>query len=327
MRSAICPVRCTISPSTSNPPVVTIGQTAINYIAQASPVLVACDATASEQNVTLAGSTLGATLSNGGGSDRLTIVSQGAGAAQVSVAGSTLSYGGIVVGTSNSGGAGYAPLIVSFNSNATTEAVQAVLQSLGYSNTSACPADFVRTLQISLTDAFGNRSAPVTRSVQPIDIPILMGAVNYLPMSAPIAVAPTAVLADPNAAYANSVLNFTLINGGASDKLSVISQGTGAGQIGVSGDNITYGGVIVATFTGGTLQTPLVITFNSSATQAAIQTVARSVAYQNASSIPSLFTRTLQITLTDGRESSAPAGSSRFRFSSGRFGTTFGIAL
>lgn len=34
------------------------------------------------------------------------------------------------------------------------------------------------------------------------------------------------------------------------DVLSIRNQGTGAGQIGVSGSNVTYGGVVIGTYTG-----------------------------------------------------------------------------
>ena len=42
-------------------------------------------------------------------------------------------------------------------------------------------------------------------------------------------------------------------------------QGTGAGQIGVSGSNVGYGGTTIGTFTGGSGGVNLVVTLNTNA--------------------------------------------------------------
>ncbi len=52
--------------------------------------------------------------------------------------------------------------------------------------------------------------------------------------------------------------------------LSVNNQGTGAGQIGVSGIDITYGGVVIGTMSGGA-ESSLVVTFNANATTAVLK--------------------------------------------------------
>ena len=92
-------------------------------------------------------------------------------------------------------------------------------------------------------------------------------------------------------------------NGAAEDQLSVLNQGTGAGQIGVSGSNVTYGGTIIGTIdasntgaNGGALR----INLNSSATQAAVQALARVICYANTSDTPSTASRTVTYTLNDG---------------------------
>src|SRR6188474_1528678 len=54
----------------------------------------------------------------------------------------------------------------------------------------------------------------------------------------------------------------------AEDRVSVRNQGFGAGQIGLFGVNVTYGGVAIGTFSGGT-GTSLTINLNSSATATA----------------------------------------------------------
>ena len=85
------------------------------------------------------------------------------------------------------------------------------------------------------------------------------------------------------------------------DNLSVLNQGTGAGQIGVSSATVTYGGVGIGTFVGGSGTDNLVITLNGSATPAAVQALVRNLTYINSNNAePSTSTRTVRVTLNDG---------------------------
>ncbi|MGM9516181.1 putative Ig domain-containing protein, partial [Roseateles sp. DB2] len=85
------------------------------------------------------------------------------------------------------------------------------------------------------------------------------------------------------------------------DLLSIVHQGNGAGQIGVSGSQVSYGGVLIGTFTGGSGSNDLVVTFNSNATPAAVQALMRDIAYRNANSVdPSTAARTVRVTVDDG---------------------------
>lgn len=87
----------------------------------------------------------------------------------------------------------------------------------------------------------------------------------------------------------------------ANDRLAINNQGTGAGQIGVSGSNVTYEGTTIGTFTGGTDgSTPLVVTFNASSSPAAAQALMRNITYENVVGNPSTATRTVRFVLTDG---------------------------
>ncbi|MFN9528923.1 MAG: Ig-like domain-containing protein [Pseudomonadaceae bacterium] len=88
---------------------------------------------------------------------------------------------------------------------------------------------------------------------------------------------------------------------GAEDVLSIRNQGTGAGQIGVSGSAITYGGTQIGTYVGGTAGSSLVITLDSDATPAAVQALVRNLTYSNSNnSDPSSAARTVRITVSDG---------------------------
>ncbi|WNF45140.1 DUF4347 domain-containing protein [Pseudomonas sp. SG20056] len=87
----------------------------------------------------------------------------------------------------------------------------------------------------------------------------------------------------------------------AEDVLSIRNQGTGAGQIGVSGAAITYGGIQIGTFSGGTAGSNLVITLDSDATPAAVQALVRNLTYSNSNNDnPSSAERTVRITVSDG---------------------------
>ena len=97
----------------------------------------------------------------------------------------------------------------------------------------------------------------------------------------------------------------------AEDRLEIRNEGTGAGQIGVSGANVTFGGTTIGTFTGGTGTTPLVVTLNASATPAAAQALVRNVTYRNVSENPSTATRTARFVLTDGDGGTSAAGDAR----------------
>ncbi|RQP23189.1 DUF4347 domain-containing protein [Piscinibacter terrae] len=85
------------------------------------------------------------------------------------------------------------------------------------------------------------------------------------------------------------------------DVLGIVNQGTGAGQIGVSGSNVSYGGTTIGSFTGGSGTNDLVVTLNSSATPAAVQALVRDITYSNSNTTdPSGATRTVRFTVNDG---------------------------
>lgn len=88
------------------------------------------------------------------------------------------------------------------------------------------------------------------------------------------------------------------------DLLSIRNQGAGAGLIGVSGSNVTYGGTVIGTFSGGSGTTDLTITLNSAANPAAVSALLANLTYSNSSSNPSLQARTITIGVNDGDSSS-----------------------
>jgi subtilisin-like proprotein convertase family protein len=99
-----------------------------------------------------------------------------------------------------------------------------------------------------------------------------------------------------------------LANAEGTDRLGVYNTGNGPGQVGVSANEIRYGGIVVATFVGGAAPAPLVVRFNSNSTLAAAQAVVRSITFRSLSDNPSTTQRRVNFVLTDGhRGTSAPA--------------------
>ncbi len=123
-------------------------------------------------------------------------------------------------------------------------------------------------------------------------------------------------------------IDFTA-NGTADDRLAIRDQGTGIGNIQVSGNNISYqpGGssILIGTFTGGTDgSTPLVITLNSAADATAVQALLRNITYENVSENPSTATRTVRFVLTDGDGGTSNAVSENINFTAVNDAPTFG---
>ena len=94
---------------------------------------------------------------------------------------------------------------------------------------------------------------------------------------------------------------FTAGSDAAEDVLAIRNQGTGAGQIGVSGSTVTYAGTTIGTFTGGSAGTNLVITLNSNADATATSALVQNITYENTDTDnPTTTTRTVRYVLTDG---------------------------
>ena len=90
-------------------------------------------------------------------------------------------------------------------------------------------------------------------------------------------------------------------NGEADDRLLVLHEGTGAGEVNVVGSTILIDGVQIATFTGGNgVGDDLLVTFDADADATDVEKVARRIAFRSVSENPSSAQRTISTTLTDG---------------------------
>ncbi len=157
---------------------------------------------------------------------------------------------------------------------------------------------------LSASDAgLGGAVVPVGIAVAAVnDAPVVTGingTTPYLVTAPAIVVAPGAVVTDIDSTdFVTGTLTVDVTTGaGPNDALGVRDQGTGPGQVGVTGATVTYGGTTVGTITTGPGGATLVVTFNANATVAAVAAVAANVTF-SAPDTPGA--RTVRFVLTDG---------------------------
>jgi hypothetical protein len=111
--------------------------------------------------------------------------------------------------------------------------------------------------------------------------------------------------------YNGATLSVSFLSGSTSteDLLSIRNQGAGSGQIGLSGANVTYEGVVIGSWSGGSNGAALVIALNANATNAAVSALSRNISYQNTNTTtPSTTPRVVRFTVTNaGGQASTPA--------------------
>ncbi len=135
-------------------------------------------------------------------------------------------------------------------------------------------------------------------------------SVGYTENAGAVVLAPGARITDADSAnFDGGMLNVSFAATETEGTLSIQNQGTGAGQIGVSGTDVTCGGVVIGTFsTTGDAGSDLVVYLNASATHEAVQALTRSITYTNPSDAPSSDPRSVSFALVDG-DGSALGGS------------------
>ncbi|MHA1103604.1 Ig-like domain-containing protein, partial [Kosakonia cowanii] len=198
--------------------------------------------------------------------------------------------------------------------NGTTSSFDVAVSSSGYSTLSSFPSalnditsvtitsqDFSAFESITITDV----KASVT-SAAPVIGNLNGDSVSFTEGGAPVLLdaGSNATLTDSDSADFNGgnvTVSFSGNGVSGQDVLSVQNQGTSAGQIGLSGTSVTWGGVSIGTLSGGTNGNSLVITLNASATPAAVQGLLHALTWQNTNnSEPSTLTRSISVTVNDG---------------------------
>ena len=157
---------------------------------------------------------------------------------------------------------------------------------------------------VSAVDSNGASSAAIkiSATVTPVnEAPVLtgLGSVSF----AENVVKATPQLLDVDVTFTDAEGNF---DGGAlsltgllaEDTVSVRNQGTGAGEIGFDGANVSYGNVVIGTLAGGSAGADLTITFNAAASSEAIDALIQNLTYANSSDAPTT-SRKLLLNVTD----------------------------
>ena len=260
------------------------------------------------------GGTLTASIpSNASVDDRIGIRNQGVNPGQIGVSGTGVTYGGVIIGTFTGGTSGSTPLVVTFNTNATLAAVNALATNVTFSNVSDTPSTATRLIRMVVTDGDGGTSNNGQNNLNVVatnDAPTITNlggdSLSYSEGAGAVVIEQggSALVADVDSTNLDTgTLTVSIPSGGdsAEDVLSIRNQGTGAGQIGVSGSNLTYEGVTIGTFTGGSGGSNLVIMLNASATPTAVTALVQNITYENTdTAAPTTGARTVRYVLTDG---------------------------
>lgn len=160
-------------------------------------------------------------------------------------------------------------------------------------------------------DGDANGVATVDRgSVEFASAPVITvpGTLAYGEQAAAAVISPSATVSDLDSAnFGGGLLTVSIGGVTSSDRLSVRNQGTAAGQIGVSGQNVRFGGTVIGIISGGS-PPPLRIQLNSNATIAATRALLRNITFRNISDAPPTLPRQFAFVLTDNTGlRSAPA--------------------
>ncbi len=163
----------------------------------------------------------------------------------------------------------------------------------------------VGSFDASVEDSDGGVSPTVTviATIEPVnDSPTLSGFSSSFSF-VENTVNATPRLLDADVSFADAEDNF---DGGLlslsgllpEDSVSVRNQGSGLGEVGFDGTNVSYGNVVIGALSGGTAGTDLEITFNAAATSAAIEALIQNLTYANSSNAPTA-SRDLVLNVTD----------------------------
>jgi hypothetical protein len=304
------PVTKTVNIATvgTQPPVITLSSGDLQYTEHSGPVLIdGAAAISGFGGPQFCGGTLHVEIISGQeNTDRVFIRNRQGRPDGITVGASGISYQGRQIG--NRDYSAYDPsshVLVQLLPGVSQSTLQLLLRSLLYESLSDNPAP-TKVVRVYLTDASGNPSPAAEKIIRIAtlnDPPVLQlsaGPVTYSGAT-PVLVAPEVLLTDPDSANfgGGSVVAEVTDNGTADDRLAVRNEGLSAGQIGVQGASILYGGTVIGSFTGGA-GSPLQITLFSAATPPASQALIRKIAFENQKAAAGAPPRRVRITVTDG---------------------------
>nr|WP_168209774.1 Ig-like domain-containing protein [Chromobacterium paludis] len=215
--------------------------------------------------------------------------------------------------------------LTSSGSTATNAQWQAALRAVTYQDTSLSPNTSTRTISFAITDASSNTSSTVTKtvSVAADSAPVIS---NLNGDSNTYYAGGSAASLDTGTAATVSDSDTTSFNGGnvtahfsangqsGEDVLGISTAGTVTLSSGTSvGSTVSVGGVAIGTIAtngDGVSGHDLIVTLNSNATASRVGTLVTALTYSDsAMGIPNTSTRTIQVTVNDGRGATSSASS------------------
>jgi hypothetical protein len=187
----------------------------------------------------------------------------------------------------------------------TSLSADAFFQSLGWLSG---PATLEKpgAYSASINEPFNARTQIMDVHVTPVnDAPLLTlttNTITYVENSPWLNLASQASLVDVDSVDfdGGSLVIRTVQNGTVHDRFAIRNRGVGPGQIGTSAGTITYGGVPVATYSGGLSGAALTINTNASCTIVAMQAIVRNILFRVFSEAPSTAERTVRLLVSDG---------------------------
>ncbi|WP_440216347.1 Ig-like domain-containing protein [Chromobacterium piscinae] len=215
--------------------------------------------------------------------------------------------------------------LTSSGSTATNAQWQAALEAVTYQDSSLTPNTSSRTISFAITDASSNTSSTVTKTVTvAADAAPVISNLNG--DSNTYYAGNGAVHLDTGTAALVTDSDTTSLNGGnvtvhisangqsAEDALGIDTSGTVTLSSGTSvGSTVSISGVAIGTIAtngDGVSGHDLIVTLNGNATTARLATLLQALSYNNtAAGIPNTSTRTIQVTVNDGRGGTSSAAS------------------
>ena len=273
----------------------------VNYSENDPGTLISASPTLIDADSDFAGGTLTVSVTAGGNAaDRLTIVTGGA--ITIYNGNQIYWYDADLIGTFT-GGSGTDPLVITLSGQASfgssAEEIADLIKQIGYHSVSEAPGGS-REITFTITDGDGGTASAVAHvAIQENDDPPYVhmsdtgpsGSLTYTEDQPAKPIAPTALLLDDSDFSGWTPASLTVsydpglgVTGStADDQLGIRNVGTGAGEIGFDGTNVTYSGALIGTASGGAGGTDLSIALQSDASPAAVQALMRSLTYLNTS--------------------------------------------
>ncbi|WP_112664638.1 VCBS domain-containing protein [Microvirga flavescens] len=159
-----------------------------------------------------------------------------------------------------------------------------------------------------VSSAGGEASAKITITVENPPVVTLFtfsnfdgDALNYREQSGPILVDQDAVVTADGIGWSGVKLTISIGGAVSGESLGLLNQGSGAGQVGVSGSNVSFSGDTIGTLVQSSAAS-LELSLNETASDAAISAVLRSVQYNNLLEILTPTARTIVVTASIGTQ-------------------------